>query len=121
MKKKLLRLSLLVLALGCAGNEPTEMEFRLDAALQLEEGADRHNALKACAENAAKAGEFNVICKAISQVSKNATRENLRATCSEILANAGNVANAKQLAMQIESESRRSNVLSKIAAGQVKN
>jgi hypothetical protein len=114
---------LLVLALGCQGQvstqspAPTAMSGRLDAALAMKVGTSRHNALVKLAEEAANAGDGDVVLKAIAAVDAGTARDNTCSICSQALAKQGKSSQATKVAKQIANETSRNNMLAKIATG----
>ena len=96
---------------------PTEISGRLDAALAMKEDTARHNTLVKLAQDAAEAGDGDVVLKAIEAVDAGTARDNTCAICSEALARKGKTSEATAVAKQISNETARNNTLSKIASG----
>jgi TRAP-type C4-dicarboxylate transport system substrate-binding protein len=106
---------------GSAQNPPqTELSGKLDAALAMNEGTSRHNTLVKLAEDAAKAGDGDLVLKVIAEVDAGTARDNTCAICSEALAKQGNTSAATAVAKQIANETSRNNMLGKIASGATK-
>jgi hypothetical protein len=114
---------MLTLLSGCHVQEPaaststSEFSGRLDAALAMKEGTARHNTLVKLAENAAHAGNGDVVLKAIAAVDAGTARDNTCAVCSLALAKKGKTSEATVAANEIRDETQRSNVLTQIATG----
>ena len=114
---------LLFLFTGCEdqgatkSSPPTELSGRLAAALAMKEGTSRHNTLVKLAEDAAKAGDGDIVLKAIAEVDAGTSRDNTCAICSEALAKQGKTSEATAVAKQIANETSRNNMLGKIASG----
>ena len=92
----------------------------MDAALAMKEGTSRHNTLVKLAEDAAKAGDGDIVLKAIAEVDPGTARDNTCAICSEALAKQGKTSEATAVAKQIANETSRNNMLGKIASGATK-
>jgi hypothetical protein len=117
---------LLVLVTGCQdqastkSSPQTEMSGRLDAALAMEKGTSRHNALSRCATDAAEAGEVDIVLKAIAAIGAGTARDNLCSVCSEVLAKQGKASEATKVAKQIANDTARNNMLGRIASSAIK-
>ena len=113
----------LILVTGCQDPAapvtapPTEISGRLGAALEMKKGTARHNTLVKLAQDAAEAGDGNVVFKAIEAVDAGTARDNTCAICSEALARKGKTSEATAVAKQISNEMARNNALSRIASG----
>jgi hypothetical protein len=106
---------------GSTKNPPqTELSGKLDAALAMKEGTSRHNTLVKLAEDAAKAGDGDIVLKAIAEVDAGTARDNTCAICSEALAKQGKTSEATAIAKQIANETSRNNMLGKISSGATK-
>jgi hypothetical protein len=106
---------------GATKNPPqTELSGKLDAALAMKEGTSRHNTLVKLAEDAAKAGDGDIVLKAIAEVDAGTARDNTCAICSEALAKQGKTSEATAVAKQIANETSRNNMLGRIASGETK-
>jgi hypothetical protein len=79
----------------------------------------RHNTLVKLAQDAAEAGDGNVVFKAIEAVDAGTARDNTCAICSEALARKGRTPEATAVAQQISNETARNNALGKIASGAI--
>ncbi|QDV30148.1 hypothetical protein Spb1_20760 [Planctopirus ephydatiae] len=116
-------LLLLVLFTGCVRQEPapvagtTELSGRLEAALAMKDGTAKHNTLVKLAENAAQAGDGEVVLNAIAAVDTGTARDNTCAICSLVLAKHGKTSEATAVAKKIENETQRNNTLTQIATG----
>jgi hypothetical protein len=114
---------LLILVAGCQDPAstmtapPTEISGRLGAALEMKKGTARHNTLVRLAQDAAEAGDGNVVFKAIEAVDAGTARDNTCAICSAALARKGKTSEATAVANQISNETARNNALSKVASG----
>jgi hypothetical protein len=117
---------LLLLVTGCQdqnttkSSPQTEMSGRLEAALAMEKGTSRHNTLCGVATDAAKAGEVDVVLKAIAEIDAGTQHDNLCSQCSEALAKQGKASEATKVAKQIADETSRNNLLGRIASGEYK-
>jgi hypothetical protein len=117
---------LLILVSGCddpastTTASPAGISGRLDAALAMQGDTVRHNALVKLAQDAAEAGDGDVVLKAIEAIDAGTARDNTCAMCSEALARMGRTAAATAVAKQISDETARKNTLSKIASGAIK-
>ena len=117
---------LLILVSGCddpastTTASPAGISGRLDAALAMQGDTARHNALVKLAQDAAEAGDGDVVLKAIEAIDAGTARDNTCAMCSEALARMGRTAAATAVAKQISDETARKNTLSKIASGAIK-
>jgi hypothetical protein len=114
---------LLVLFAGGDGQVPatvtgtSEFSGRLEAALAMKDGTARHNTLVNLAENAAQAGDGDIVIKTIAAVDAGTSRDNLCAICSIALAKQGKTSEATAVAKEITSETQRNNTLTQIATG----
>lgn len=114
---------LLVLFAGCGRAVPatvtgsSEFSGRLEAALAMKDGTARHNTLVKLAENAAEAGDGNVVLDAIAAVDAGTARDNTCAACSIALAKQGKTSEATAVAKKIANETQRNNTLTQIATG----
>lgn len=96
---------------------PSEMSSRLDAALAMKADTSRHNTLVRVAQDAAEAGDGDVVLKAIAAIDAGTARDNLCSTCSKALAKKGKTSEATAVAMQLANDTSRNNLLSQIASG----
>ena len=124
MKNVVVIFCLLLVAGGCqsqslseADAPRSEMAGRLDAALEIKDETARLNALIRVAEDSAEAGDGDVVLQAIAEIREGTARDNVSETCSEYLARSGNTSDATNVAKQISDETRRLNVLNRIANG----
>jgi hypothetical protein len=114
---------LLLLLAGCdhqvpvTGTGTSEFSGRLEAALAMENGTAKHNTLVKLAENAAQAGDGDVVLKAIAAVDAGTFRDNTCAICSLALAKQGKTLEATAVAKEIANETQRNNTLTQIATG----
>lgn len=114
---------LLVLFAGCDRQVPatapgtSEFSGRLEAALAMKNGTSRHNTLVKLAENAAQAGDGEVVIKTIAAVDAGTARDNTCAICSLALAKQGKTSEATAVAKEIANETQRNNTLTQIATG----
>lgn len=83
----------------------------------MNEDVARHNALVKLAQDAAEAGDGDVVLRAIEAVDAGTARDNTCAMCSEALARNHKTTAAMAVANQISNEAARNNTLSKIASG----
>ena len=97
----------------------TEMTGRLEAALTMKKGAARHNALVHVAQDAAEAGDGDVVLKAIAAIDDGTAHDNLCSTCSEALAKQGKISEATAVAKQLANDAARNNLLGRIATGEI--
>lgn len=95
----------------------SELSGRLEAALAMKDGTSRHNTLVKLADNAARAGDGDVVLKAIAAVDAGTSRDNLCAKCSLTLAEQGKTSEATAVAKEIANETQRNNTLTQIASG----
>lgn len=77
----------------------------------------RHNTLVKLAEDAAHAGNGDVVLKAIAAVDAGTARDNTCAICSGALAKQGKTSEATAVAKEIADETARNNTLAQIASG----
>ncbi len=114
---------LLAFAVGCNGPTPitsgpsTKMSGRLESALAMKDDTSRHNTLVKLAEDAAQAGNGDVVLKAIAAVDAGTARDNTCAICSGELARQGRTLEATAIAKEIANETARNNTLAQIASG----
>jgi len=94
----------------------SDIEVRFQAALALENDTARHNTLVRLAQDAANAGDGDLVLKVIKHVNAGTARSNTCAICSEALLNRGLISAATAVAHQIEDDTSRSNMLARIAA-----
>lgn len=111
---------LLFLFTGCKeqgatmSSPPTVLSGKLEAALAMKEGTSRHNTLVKLAEEAANAGDGDIVLKVIAEVDAGTARDNTCAICSEALAKQGKTSEATAVAKQIADETSRNNTLARI-------
>jgi len=111
----------LCLALGCSSStsnqSPAALNGRLEAALGLTDSDKRDVALVKVAEDAATAGEAEVVKKALSRVTDSSKKDEAAEYCALKLAKAGKGPEAAEVAKTITDSAKRDSVLSKLAKG----
>jgi hypothetical protein len=114
---------LLVLFAGCDRQVPatvtgtSDFSGRLEDALAMKNGTAQHNTLVKLAENAAQAGDGDVVLKTIAAVDSGTFRDSTCAICSLALAKQGKASEATAVAKEIANETQRNNTLTQIATG----
>lgn len=96
----------------------TQLQARLDAALGISHTASRDEALAAVANDAARAGEGEIVRTAIQGISNTSTADQAAATSARELARRGAPAFATDVAKLIQHSSTRDEVLHDIAKGE---
>ncbi len=96
---------------------PTEISGRLDAALAMKNNTARHNTLVQVGQDAAEAGEGDVVLKVIGLIDAGSSHDNLCSMCSKSLARKGKISEATAVANQLANDTARNNLLSEIATG----
>ncbi len=94
----------------------SEFAGRFEAVLAMENDTSRHNTLVRLAEDAANAGDGDLVLKVIEHVEAGTARSNTCAICSEALLKRGMTSAATAVALQIENETSRNNMLARIAS-----
>ena len=114
-------LFVMCLALGCSSSTsnqtPEALNGRLEAALALTDTGKRDGALVKVAEDAASAGQAEVVKKALSRVTDIGKRDDAAENCALKLAKAGKGAEAADVAKTITDSGKRDSTLSKLAKG----
>jgi hypothetical protein len=103
------------LGAGCSKDKPSpNFPARLDAALAITDGPTRDSALATVAEDAAAAGEADIVKKAVSKINDVPTRDKTAADAALKLAAAGKSAEAVEVAKMINDAPTRDRTLSKL-------
>jgi hypothetical protein len=103
------------LGTGCSQDKPPpNFPAKLDAALAINDVPSRDKALASVAEDAAPAGEADIVKKAVSKISDVPTRDKTAADAALKLAAAGKSAEAVEVAKMISDVPTRDRTLSKL-------
>ena len=105
----------LLLLTGCGSNADTDNQSRLDTATQINNVNDRNTALAAVAISAAKAGEGDIVKKAVSAITVANKKMRTARDSAEALAAAGQGEAAVEVANMITQATMRDDTLKKIA------
>ena len=114
-------LTALCLALGCSSSTsnqtPEALNGRLEAALALIDANNRDSALVKVAEDAASAGQADVVKKSLSRVTDIGKKDDAAENCALKLAKAGKGTEAAEVAKSIVDSGKRDSTLGKLAKG----
>jgi hypothetical protein len=113
----------LVLALGCSqGTTPPpvtteQLKGRLEAAEAINNVAKRNEVLQAVAEDAADAGDSEIVKRVLDKMNNVAQKNHLASSCALKLAERGKSQDAVEVAKTITNVAKKNETLGKIAKG----